>query len=124
MRELLQGYLGELDWSGGATKDDVMGHFAGRDDALRTMVNEYVPEGTYRDLDELLNVIPVQAWQDVQGDTWRGSESQYVEDVPSHFQDGPVGHDNSDVYRAGDPAPQTPGFGRSAGASGGTTGDA
>jgi hypothetical protein len=47
MRELLQGYLEELDWSGEVTKDVLMGHLAGRDEALRTMVNEYVGEGVY-----------------------------------------------------------------------------
>ena len=39
-------------------------------------------------------------------------------DVPSHFQEGPVGQDRSDVYTPGDPPPPTPGFGRSAGAQG------
>ena len=101
MQELLTGYMGELDWTGGVTKDDVLAHLAGRDDALRTMVNEYVAEGTYQDVDEVLNVIPVQAWQDTQGDRWQGAQTQYVEDVPSRFQAGPVGQDDSDVYRAG-----------------------
>ena len=124
MRELLQGYLSELDWSGGATKDDLMAHLAGRDDALRTMVNLYVAEGTYQSLDDIMNVIPEQAWQDVQGDAWRGAEGQYVGDVPSHFQEGPVGQPGRSVYRAGDAPPPTPGFGQSAGASAGTDTDA
>lgn len=93
MQELLRGYLSEMDWSGGATKDDLMGHLVGRDDALRTMVNLYVPEGTYPTSDAVLTLIPAQAWEDVQGDDWRGAESQYVEDVPTHFQDGPAGKD-------------------------------
>jgi hypothetical protein len=122
MQELLQGYLSEMDWTGGATKDDLMRHLVGRDDALRTLVNLYVPEGTYQDSDAVMNLIPAQAWEDVQGDDWRGAESQYVEDVPTHFQDGPVGQDTSDVGRPGDSAPPTPGFGQSAGASGGASG--
>jgi hypothetical protein len=97
MRELLQGYLGELDWSRGATKDALVAHLAGRDEALRTMVNEYVAEGTYQDLDDVMNVLPEQAWQSVQGDTWRGPESQYVEDVPSHFAEGPVGQEEGNI---------------------------
>ena len=97
MRELLRGYFGELDWSGGTTKDALVAHLAGRDEALRTMVNEYVAEGTYQNLDDVLNVLPEQAWQSVQGDTWQGPESQYVEDVPSHFAEGPVGHDEGTV---------------------------
>lgn len=97
MQELLQGYLAELNWAGGVTKDDLMGHLVGRDDALRTMVNQYVAEGTYQNLGDVMTLIPAQAWQDVQGDAWRGAESQYVEDVPSNFQGGPVGQDDSDV---------------------------
>ena len=118
MRELLQGYLSELNWSGGVAKDDVVAALAGRDDALRTMVNEYVAEGSYRSADEILNVIPAQAWQDAQGDEWRGAETQYAGDTPSHFQEGRVGQDDADVYRSGGPAPQTPGFGQSVGEQG------
>lgn len=73
--------------------------------------------GVYQTLDEVLNVIPAQAWQDVQGDAWRGAESQYTGDVPSRFQEGAVGQDDSDVYRAGGSPPATPGFGQSAGAA-------
>src|SRR5215213_3564475 len=97
MRELLQGYFDELDWTGGTTKDALVAHLAGRDEALRTMVNQYVAEGTYQNLDEVMNVLPEQAWQSVQGDTWQGPESQYVEDVPSHFAEGPVGQAERDV---------------------------
>jgi hypothetical protein len=97
MRELLQGYFGELDWSEGTTKDALVAHLAGRDETLRTMVNQYVAEGTYQNLDEVMNVLPEQAWQSVQGDTWQGPESQYVEDVPSHFAEGPVGQAERDV---------------------------
>jgi len=122
MRELLQGYLSELNWAGGATKDDLMAHLAGRDDALRTMVNQYVAEGTYQAPGEVINVIPAEAWQGVQGDAWRGAESQYAEDVPSNFQQGPVGQAERDIYRSGGAPAQTPGFGQSAGASGNVTG--
>ncbi len=123
MQELLQGYLAELNWAGEVTKDDLMGHLAGRDDALRTMVNQYVAEGTYQNLDDVMTLIPAQAWQDVQGDAWRGAQSQYVEDVPSNFEGGPVGQDDSDVYRGGGSAPPTPGFGQSAGAEADTGSD-
>lgn len=121
MRELLQGYLNELDWSGEVTKDNIMEHLAGRDDALRTMVNEYVTEGSYQSVEHVMNLIPAQAWQDAQGDEWRGAESQYVEDTDSNFQNGPVGQDQSDVGRPGGSDPSTPGFGQSAGASGDDT---
>jgi len=93
MRDLLRGYLSELDWTTGPSKDDLMALLAGRDDALRTMLNEYLAEGTYPNADAVLTLIPAQAWQDIQGDTWRGAEIQYAEDVPSHLQEGPVGTD-------------------------------
>ena len=88
MRELLRGYVGELDWSGGATRDQVVGHLVGRDSALATMVNEYVADGSYRDVDHLMTVIPEVAWQNVQGDAWRGGDSLDPGDVPSNFRDG------------------------------------
>lgn len=119
MRELLHGYLSEMDWSGETTKNDIMNHLADRDEALRTMVNEYVALGTYHNPEEVLTLIPVQAWQDVQGDEWRGAESQYVEDVSSNYQGGPLGQDQSDVGQPGGSPPRTPGFGQSAGAAGG-----
>ena len=115
MRELLGGYLAELNWAGGLTKDDILGHLAGRDDALRTMVNQYLAEGTYQGPDEVLALIPAQAWQDVQGDAWRGTESQDVGDVDSAFQDSPVGQRTGDAGGAGT-APPSPGVGQSAGA--------
>ena len=111
MRELLHGYLGELNWASGITKDDILEHLAGRDDALRTAVNQYVTEGTYADADAVMTVIPVQAWQDTQGDAWRGAENQPGEDTPKTFQSTPVGQNTDNVYHQGGPAPQTPGFG-------------
>ena len=121
MRELLEGYLNELNWAGGVTKDTVMAHLAGRDETLRTMVNQYVSEGTYQGPSDIMTLIPAQAWQDAQGDEWRGAESQYAEDVPSHFQEGRVGQDDGSVDdsagHAGGSSPQTPGFGPSTGAS-------
>jgi len=94
MQELFRGYLGELNWPG-VTKDDLLRHLSGRDDALRTMVNEYVTEGAYADLQQVMSVIPVQAWQDAQGDTWRGPDSLDPDDVESGFNQGAVGQDAS-----------------------------
>jgi hypothetical protein len=116
MHELLHGYLREMTWTAGVSKDDIVAHLADRDDALRTLVEEYLAEGTYYAVYEVMDLMPAQAWQDAQGDVWRGGEMQYVEDVPSNFMAGPVGGDESDVYQEGEPAPQTPGFGRLAGA--------
>ena len=115
LRELLHGYLTELDWDGVVTKDDIMAHLAGRDETLRTMLNEYVAEGTYARLDDVLNVIPSQAWQNAQGLEWRGPEALFPDDVPSNFGAGAAVGDTSDVYLAGGLAPRTPGFGATRG---------
>jgi hypothetical protein len=93
MQELLQSYLAEMNWAGGATKDAILSHLAGRDEALRTMVNEYVAEGTYQGMGEVMTLIPVQAWQDAQGDDWRGPTSLDPDDVDSGFQASPAGQD-------------------------------
>ena len=122
MQELLTGYLNEMNWAGGATKDDVLRHLSGRDETLRTMINEYVAEGTYGSPADLLNVIPAQAWQDAQGDRWTGPTSLDPDDVDSGFQAGPVGQDDSDVYHSGQSAPPTPGFGQSTPEQGTATG--
>ncbi|HEV2072658.1 MAG TPA: hypothetical protein VGR29_03365 [Thermomicrobiales bacterium] len=97
MRELLHGYLSEMDWAGDTTKNDILEHLAGRDEALRTMVNEYVALGSYQGPDAVLDLLPAQAWEDVQGDEWRGAESQYVEDVDSNYQEGPLGQNQGNA---------------------------
>ncbi len=99
MRELLRGYLGDLDWSGGATQDRVVGHLVGRDPALATMVNQYVVDGSYRDAAHLMTVIPEEAWQNVQGDAWRGGDSLDPADVPSNFRGGATDRTERDASR-------------------------
>lgn len=91
MQQKLKELLEELDWSGGATKNDVLEHLAGRDAPLRRMVNEFVSDGSYPTVDRLMTVIPAEAWQAIQGDSWRGSESQFVEDVESNYAEGKAG---------------------------------
>lgn len=93
MRGKLRNYLKQLNWSNGVTKDDIMGTITERDNDLRTMVDEYIAEGTYPSADEVLFLIPDQAWQSSQGDAWRGPEIQYVENVETGFEQSPVGQD-------------------------------
>lgn len=124
MQELLQGYLGEMDWSGGVSKAALVAKLDGRDDALRTLVGEYIPEQTYHSPAEVMNLIPSQGWEDVQGDAYRGADTFDVPATPSHFQDGPVGQDASDVHRQGEAPTQTPGFGQSTASQGEATGAA
>jgi len=90
MRTLLQGYLNELAWAGGLSKETIMGHITERDDDLRTMIEEYIPEGTYEDAFSVMTLIPEQAWQDSQGDQWRGAATQYPKDVETGFAESPV----------------------------------
>ena len=123
MQELLRGYLDEVDWSAGITKEDLVRKLDGRDDALRAVVGEYVADGTYRSPEEVLNVIPAQAWQDVQGDAWRGAEIHDIPGTPTHFGEGRVGQDQSTIHHRADASPPpTPGFGHTDPESEGTGG--
>ena len=94
MRELLRVYLAEMNWGGAVSKADILNHLQGRDEALEALVGHYVAEGTYRAADDLLNVIPEQAWQDSQGDAWRGASfADTGEDANWHFLNGAAGQD-------------------------------
>ncbi len=100
----LNDHLAGLDWSGGVTKDQLVTAVED-DEALRNVIGQYVTEGRYASLDEVLAVIPVQAWQDAQGDTWRGGDSYDADSAPTGFRDGPVGRDDAGT-RAGAAASQ------------------
>jgi hypothetical protein len=112
MRDLLVGYLKEVNWSGGASKEDIVGVLANKDQDLLTMVNQYITEGQYNGPGDVLNLIPEQAWQASQGDDWRGATTEDPEGFDSEFEQSPVGKmEQSDVYHEGGPRPKTPGFG-------------
>ncbi len=64
----------------------------GRDEASEALLGHYVAEGTCASPDEVLNVIPKQAWQ--QGDAWRGPSFADTGDAAnSHVLEGAVGQD-------------------------------
>jgi hypothetical protein len=112
MRQLMVGYLNEIDWSGGASKEDIVNTLARRDRDLLTMVNQYITAGTYRGPGDVLNLIPEQAWQAGQGDDWRGATTEDPEAFDSNFTESPVGQmEKNDVYHKGGPTPKTSGFG-------------
>ncbi|HEX5498131.1 MAG TPA: hypothetical protein VFX03_02850, partial [Thermomicrobiales bacterium] len=91
MRQLLHGYLRQMPWKTGVTKDDLLARIGERDDTLRTMVDHYLADGTYYAAYEVMDLLPAQAWQDAQGDVWRGGELPNPEGVSSNFLSGPVG---------------------------------
>lgn len=92
MRSRLESMLQDASWQDGVAKQDLLG-MVQRDDALHTLVEEYVPDERFTSLDEVLTRIPVQAWQDAQGDEWRGAESEEAGASASHFPDSPVARD-------------------------------
>lgn len=92
MRDLLADRLSEVNWGTGVGKVDLLERVA-YDESLRNLIGQYVPEGTYLNAEAVLNVIPEQAWQDAQGDLWRGGTIASIAPDASNFREGPVGQD-------------------------------
>ena len=89
LRGRLEERLSGLDWGPGVTKEALAERLAD-DEPLGTLVGLYVPEGTYFSAADVLTVIPTQAWQDAQGDDWRGGELPDAAATQSAFRDSPV----------------------------------
>jgi len=94
MQGWLNDHLAGLDWAAGVTKEDLVTAVED-DEALRNVIGQYVTEGTYGSIAEVMAIVPVQAWQDAQGDQWRGGESYDADATPTGFRDGPVGRDEA-----------------------------
>jgi hypothetical protein len=92
MRSRLVSLLQDASWADGVSKQDIV-NMVQRDDALHTLIEEYLPEERFTALDDVLTRIPVQAWQDVQGDDWRGAESEEAGASASHFREGAAARD-------------------------------
>ena len=119
MKSIFLDELRKLDWGQGLGKAQIFDELQDYE-PLQVLVAEYVTDGTYRSPEEVCLLIPEQAWQDAQGlGEWHGGQTSDIDGMGSHFQEGAVGRDTSDVYHAGDAPPATPGFGQSAGAQGG-----
>lgn len=90
MRARFKELLAGLDWSKGVTKQEILGKLGG-DAALYTLVEEYVADEPWPSLARVQDVIPEQAWQDTQGDVWRGgAESEEAGTRASHFKDSDI----------------------------------
>ena len=92
MRSRLEGLLQDASWQDGVSKQDIV-DMVQRDDALHTLIEQYLPDERFTDLESVLTRIPVQAWQDTQGDDWRGAESEEAGASASHFGEGGVARD-------------------------------
>lgn len=90
MRELLDGYLRDAGWSKGVTHAELVG-MVQDDDALSNVIGQYVAIGVYHGPDEVLNVIPAQAWQDAQGDRWGGGVPPDDAQDDSGYAESPAG---------------------------------
>jgi len=87
MRARFEQLLSGLDWTKGVSKQEMLDTLGG-DAALYTLVEEYVADEPWPSLARVLDVIPEQAWQDSQGDVWRGgAESEEAGTRSSHFKD-------------------------------------
>ena len=91
-RSRLVSLLQDASWADGVSKQDIV-NMVQRDDALHTLIEEYLPEERFTALDDVLTRIPVQAWQDVQGDDWRGAESEEAGASASLFREGAAARD-------------------------------
>ena len=92
MRGWLDDRLSQLDWSNGVSKTDLVLSVED-DEALRNLIGQYVTEGHYQTKVDVLTVIPEQAWQAAQGDTWRGGETYDMDEMDSGFMESPVVQD-------------------------------
>jgi hypothetical protein len=116
LKFLFMDELSKLDWGQGLDKIEIYDELQDYE-PLQILVAQYVADGTYSTAEEVCLLIPEQAWQDAQGDgEWHGGQVQDIPGMESHFREGPVGRDDSDVYHPGAAPPPTPGFGQSAGA--------
>jgi hypothetical protein len=79
-----------LDWAAGVTKARLL-EVVGDDEQARNVYGQYLPaERVFHSSDEVDNLIPQQAWQDAQGQTWTGGDLPTT-DEPSGYRDSAAG---------------------------------
>ncbi len=82
-------WLRTIGWDRGVTKAELLDRLRD-EDGPRQVINLYLPEGTYFSPEDVLNVLPAQAWQDAQGMTWRGGEPPVAAIIQGDFANSPV----------------------------------
>ena len=106
-RAAMAAWLRTIGWERGVTKADLLARLVD-EDGPRQVVDLYLPEGTYFSPEDVLNVLPAQAWQDAQGMIWRGGEPPVVASVQTGFADSPVAEiEAAAEQRKGSPADGT-----------------
>ena len=89
-RDWLANNLSGAPWDTGVDKDTLLA--AARDDAdLSALIDRYLPDERYLGLDDALQLIPEEGWQDLQGGNTPGGEPGATGD----FRESPVGRDEA-----------------------------
>ncbi len=89
-RDWLANNLSGARWDTGVEKDTLLA--AAQDDAkLYALIDRYLPDELYRDLDDALQLIPEEGWQDLQGGNIPGGEPG----AAGEFRESPVGRDEA-----------------------------
>ncbi len=79
-----------IQWDKGITKTELL-DLLGDDERIQGVFGHYLPTGkTFYAPQEVLTLIPVQAWQAAQGKAWTGGDLPGG-DVPTHFGDSAAG---------------------------------
>lgn len=89
-RDRLATNLPGTPWDTGVEKDTLLA--AAQDDTnLYALIDRYLPDERYHDLDDALQLIPEEGWQDLQGGNTPGGEPG----AAGAFRERPVGRDEA-----------------------------
>ncbi len=80
----------ELDWAAGVSKAQLMDALGDDPQVIGTFGNYLPSDRLFHSIDEAMDLIPEQAWQDAQGRTWTGADIPDG-DEPSGYRDSAAG---------------------------------
>ena len=80
----------DLDWAVGVSKAQLMAALGDDPQVIGTFGNYLPSDRLFHSIDEALDLIPEQAWQDAQGRTWTGAAIPDGEE-PSGYRDSAAG---------------------------------